>query len=75
MTNVLPQQLGLTVNSVIYRYTTEKNTEDDMLVHVQNENLLGNGYIFRSTDDWSGLPGNTINKTVPVGAIGIDYWG
>jgi hypothetical protein len=46
-----------------------------MLVHVQNENAQGPGYIFRSTDDWSGLPGNTINKTIPVGDIGIDYWG
>ena len=75
MTNVLPQATGLTVGNVVYRYTTIKNTEDDMLVHVQNENAQGPGYIFRSTDDWSGLPGNTINKTIPVGDIGIDYWG
>jgi hypothetical protein len=75
MTNVLPQQLGLSVNSVIYRYTTDKITEDDMLVHVQNENARGTGYIFRETDDWSGLPGNTINKIVPVNMIDISYWG
>ena len=75
MTNVLPQQLGLSVNSVIYRYTTDKITEDDMLVHVQNENARGTGYIFRETDDWSGLEGNTINKTVPVNMIDISYWG
>lgn len=75
MSNIIPQQTGLTVNSVIYRYTTEKNTEDDMLVHVQNENARGPGYIFRETDDWSGLAGNTINKTVPVGMIDISYWG
>lgn len=75
MSNIIPQQTGLTVNSVIYRYTTEKNTEDDMLVHVQNENARGPGYIFRETDNWSGLAGNTINKTVPVGMIDISYWG
>lgn len=75
MTNVLPQQLGLSVNSVIYQYTTNKITEDDMLVHVQNENARGPGYIFRETDDWSGLPGNTINKIVPVNMIDISYWG
>ena len=75
MTNILPQQLGLSVNSVIYRYTTEKLASDDMLVHVQNENARGPGYIFRSTDDWSGLEGNTINKTVPVNMIDISYWG
>ena len=55
MQNVLPQQAGLTVGSVIYRYTAVKNIEDDMLVHVQNEDALGSGYIFRETDDWSGL--------------------
>lgn len=75
MSNILPQAAGLTVNNVIYRYTTEKDPEDDMLVHVQNENAKGNGYIFRSTDDWSGLPGNSINKIIPVGGIGIDFWG
>ena len=56
MTQVLPQQAGLTVNGVIYSYETVKETEDAMLVHVQNENALGEGYIFRETDDWSGLP-------------------
>ena len=75
MQNILPQQMGLTVGSVIYRYTTEKETADAMLVHVQNENALGDGYIFRSTDDWSGLPGNSINKVVAVGDIPIGYWG
>lgn len=75
MTNVLPQQAGLTVGNVIYRYTAEKAVEDDMVVHVQNENARGDGYIFRSSDDWSGLPGNTINKVVPVNNIDISYWG
>ena len=75
MQNILPQQAGLTVGNVIYRYTAVKDIDDDMLVHVQNENALGTGYIFRETDDWSGLEGNTIYKTIPVGDIPIDYWG
>lgn len=75
MMNVLPQQAGLTVDNVVYRYTTVKEDEWDMLVHVQNENALSNGYIFRETDDWSGKPGNTINKLVPVASIPIQYWG
>lgn len=75
MENVLPKQAGLSVNTVIYRYRTEKNPEDDMLVHVQNENAQGPGYIFRSTDDWSGIPGNTINKAVPVADIPRELWG
>jgi hypothetical protein len=75
MTRVLPQQAGLQVSNVVYRYEVEKNAEDDMLVHVQNENARGPGYIFRSTDDWSGIPGNSINKAVPVDYIDISYWG
>ena len=75
MTNLLPAQAGLQVNGVVYRYTAVKNTDDDMVVHVQNENARGPGYIFRSSDDWSGLPGNTINKVVPVNNVDISYWG
>jgi len=75
MTEVLPQQAGLTVSNVIYRYTSIKQTEDDMLVHVQNQNAEASGFIFRETDDWSGIPGNTINKIVPVNNIPGELWG
>ena len=66
MTNILPQQAGLTVGSVIYRYRAVKDPESDMIVYVQNENALGDGYIFREVDDWSGLSGTGIYKVVPV---------
>lgn len=75
MTQVLPQQTGLQVNGVFYKYTTIKNTQDDMIVNVQNENARGTGYIFRESDDWSGRPGNTITKNVPVPLIDIGFWG
>lgn len=75
MANVIPQYTGLAVNGVVYRYTTVKNTEDPMVVSVQNENAIDGGYIFREVDDWSGLPGNTINKIVPVDYIPVEYWG
>ena len=75
MSNVLPQQAGLQVSSVIYQYTAIKDPEDDMIVYVQNQNAQSDGYIFRETDDWSGLPGNTINKLIPVGEIPIQMWG
>ncbi len=75
MNNILPQQAGLTVNTVIYRYTAIKEEDDNMLVHVQNENAQGPGYIFRETDDWSGIPGNTINKAVGVASIPRELWG
>lgn len=75
MANILPSQAGLAVNGVIYRYTTVKDPNDPMLVHVQNENAQGPGYIFRSTDDWSGLPGNTINRVIPLNGIPRELWG
>lgn len=75
MPNVLPQQAGLRVSDVIYRYTTVKDPSTDMVVSVQNENALGSGYTFRSVDDWSGLPGNSINKVVPVALIPLEMWG
>ena len=75
MENVLPQQAGLKVNTILYRYTTVKDINDPLLVTVQNENPIDGGYIFRETDDWTGLPGNSINKVVGVGGIPIEYWG
>lgn len=75
MTNILPQNAGLTVNGIVYRYTTVKNAEDDMVVYVQNEDAINGGYIFRNADDWSGLPGNSINKLVPVNTIPLEFWG
>lgn len=75
MTNVLPQVNGLTVGSVIYRYTVEKEVADPFTVSVYNLNTTSTGYTFRSTDDWSGLPGNTIAKIVPVADIPSASWG
>lgn len=75
MSNVLPQATGLTVSNVIYRYTTVKDPDDPMLVHVSNENPIDGGYTFRSTDDWTGIPGNTINRVIPISQIPIEYWG
>lgn len=75
MVNIMPDVVGLDVTGVFYRYTIGKDPAADALVHVQNENALGDGYIFRETDDWSGLAGNTITKSVPVPNIPLKYWG
>lgn len=75
MTNILPQHAGLTVNAVTYRYTAVKLASDPMVVNVQNLSANGNGYVFRSRDDWTGMPGNTITKTVPTDNIPIQNWG
>ena len=55
MPSVLPDIAGLDVNGLLYRYTTVKNPEDDMKVHVGNHNANGDGYTFRETDDWLSL--------------------
>lgn len=75
MPSILPQESGLVVNAVLYRYTAIKNPEDDMNVSVQNKDALGNGLVFQSTDNWSQLPGNTINKVVPINSIPGERWG
>ena len=76
MKNVLPQQAGLEVTGVIYRYTAVKDPASDMVVYVQNEDAQNPGqYIFREKDDWSGLQGKTIFKVVPQPNVLIDRWG
>ena len=75
MQNVIPQQAGLTIQNIIYKYTVEKEVEDAMLVHVSNKDALNGGYIFRSTDDWTGLPGTTVKKIKPASQLPIEHWG
>lgn len=70
----VPVVPGMEVNGVLYRYTAVKEVEDPFKVTVSNENTSG-GFIFSETDDWSGLPGNTINKFVPVELSRIGLWG
>ena len=62
MQNVLPQQAGLTISHIVYEYGVIKETQDAMLVHVQNEDAINGGYILRSTDDWTGQPSNVIKR-------------
>ena len=75
MENVLPQQAGLTISHIVYEYGVIKETQDAMLVHVQNEDAVNGGYIFRSTDDWTGQPANTVKKIKPASQLPIEYWG
>ena len=75
MKNILPQQAGLEISGVFYRYTAVKKPEDDMLVHISNLNAKGEGYIFRNTDNWSGLPGNTIQRSIVIPNVLAEYFG
>jgi len=75
MQNVLPQQAGLTISHIVYEYGVIKEEQDAMLVHVQNEDAINGGYIFRSTDDWTGQPSNVVKKIKPASQLPIEYWG
>lgn len=79
MTGVLPDysapNVSLQVNGVVYQYTAVKDPATGMIVHVRNEDLVNGGYVFNETDDWSGLPGNTIRKFFNFPGIPAEQWG
>lgn len=75
MDSILPSIAGVDINGLLYRYTTVKDPDADMKVHVGNHNASGDGYTFRETDDWSGVPGNTIVKSFPLSNIPASQWG
>jgi hypothetical protein len=75
MTPLLPPQTGLTVGGVFYRYTIDKDPTTDSQVHIQNQDAINGGLLFRNTDDWSGLPGNTIINRFPLPNIPLQYFG
>ena len=67
---------SLSINGVYYQYTPIKNIEDDMVVHVRNKRVGDNGYIFSSTDDWSGLQGGIpITRGFQIDNLPIELWG
>jgi len=78
MDGLLPNPSGVDITGVIYSYKIQKEINDSVDVHVQNQNALGTGYIFRETDQWlpGSLDGTQINRVVPVvPGIHRDYWG
>ena len=66
---------GVDINGVFYRYTAVKDPNDPYTVSIQNEAADGSGYIFRSTDDWSGGSGGTIQKYIPLPYSPLGDWG
>jgi len=75
MSSILPSIPGVDINGMVYRYTTNKETDADMKVHIGNRNANGEGYMFRKTDDWSGVPGNTIVRTFSFRNVPSVLWG
>lgn len=63
MQDILPSQSGLAINGLIYQYSVGKEIEDNFEVTIRNEHAyIPNEYVLNQTDDWSGLPGSTINR-------------
>ena len=75
MSSVLPYIPGIDINGLLYKYTTVKDPDANMKVHIGNKNVDADGYIFRKTDDWSGVPGNTIVRSFPLSNIPASQWG
>ena len=67
--------VNLEINGLMYRYTIDKNTEDDAKVHVRNEDAINGGYIFEETDDWSQQPGGNIQRYFRFPYSNSQNWG
>ena len=75
MDNILPPQAGLVVDGLIYQYTMNKETEDAASVHIRNKLRFSDDYVLEEVDDWSNLPGSTINKIINFGDIPRESFG
>lgn len=79
MNGVLPDfsspNVTLQVNGVTYYYVMTKDAEDIAKVYVRNEDAINGGYVFEEIDDWSGLPGNSIQKNFRFTGIPGEQWG
>ena len=79
MGSVLPDYSGpnvsLQINGLTYYYVITKDAESDATVYVRNEDTVNGGYIFEEIDDWSGLPGNSIQKYFRFPGSDAAQWG
>ena len=79
MTGVLPDHsapnVSLQINGVTYYYVMTKDEGEDVTVYVRNEDAVNGGYIFEEVDDWSGLPGNSIQKYFRFPGSNATLWG
>ena len=63
------------VNGLIYQYRMNKAAEDSVTATVRNEDAINGGYVFSETDDWSGVPGNSIKKVFRFSNSDAVRWG
>ena len=70
MGNTLPDasqpNITVKVNGLIYQYTITKDVNDAAIVTVANEDAINGGNIFQEQDNWSGVPGNSIKKSIYI---------
>lgn len=79
MDTVLPDAsapwVTLQLNGLTYRYTMNKDAEDDAQVHVRNHDPINGGYVFSETDNWDQQPGATIQKYFSLPYTNSAQWG
>ena len=63
------------INGLTYRYTISKDPNADAKVYVRNEDPVNGGYVFEEVDDWSSLPGGTIQKYFRFAYTDSSRWG
>ena len=67
--------ITLDINGLTYRYTLDKDPNADAKVHVRNQDTASDGYVFEETDDWSQMPGGTIQKFFRFPYVDATRWG
>jgi hypothetical protein len=79
MPDILPDysapNVSLQINGLTYYYVITKDATSDAKVYVRNEDVVNGGYIFEEVDDWSGLPGNSIQKYFRFPGSDAGLWG
>lgn len=79
MNGVIPDysapNVSLQINGVTYYYVMTKDAGEDATVYVRNEDKVNGGYVFEEIDDWSGLPGNSIQKFFRFPGSDATLWG
>ena len=79
MPDILPDysapNVSLQINGLTYYYVITKDATSDAKVYVRNEDAVNGGYIFEEVDDWSGVPGNSIQKYFRFPGSDAGLWG
>lgn len=79
MVSILPDYsapyVTVQIHGLTYRYKMVKDESSDALVYVRNEDVIDGGYVLEEKDDWSGIPGGTIQKYIRFPYNDATRWG